>query len=148
MNARLPIRLLDRRAEDEQHQHVAEQVQEPAVDEHVGQEGPGAVEGVGRGELERVDQAGDVKTVRSSSSTTALATMSRPTQGVSGWRERRLMEHASNSETPITLTTVPSGGPAGRFDRSVAQVRKLDAHRPGGLGEQAGGRHPGQRIHL
>jgi hypothetical protein len=36
--------VLDGRAEHEQHDHVAEQVEKPGVDEHVGDEGPGPLE--------------------------------------------------------------------------------------------------------
>ena len=41
--------VLDRRAEHEQHEHVAEQVQEPGVHEHVGEEGPGPLQRAGWG---------------------------------------------------------------------------------------------------
>ena len=48
--------VLDRRAEHEQHEHVAQQVQQPRVDEHVGDEGPGPVERLAGREPERLLQ--------------------------------------------------------------------------------------------
>ncbi len=46
------------RAEEEEEQHVPDQVHEPAMHEGVGQEGPGAAKGEGGIELERPDQLG------------------------------------------------------------------------------------------
>ena len=86
--------------------------------------------------------------VRISSSTTAFAMMSRRTHGV------KRLEGARFMEPPLTLR------PLNAYDGSLqaaqlggstdpfAQVGELYADRPGGLGEKARGRHPGQRIHF
>ena len=63
MKVRLPIRLSTGGAEHEEHEHVAEQVQEPGMDEHVGDEGPRLAEAPGGREREGVGSAGEVKTV-------------------------------------------------------------------------------------
>src|ERR1051326_8809912 len=47
---------LDRRTEDEEQQHVEREVREPAVDELIGQERPGAGRGLAGRELQQVHE--------------------------------------------------------------------------------------------
>jgi hypothetical protein len=87
-----------------------------------------------------------VNTVSNSSSTIALAMIRRPTQGViRGYGVVFIVLTPPNFRADL-----PLGRPAGPGDPAdaVAQLWKFDADGSGGLGEQAGRGHAGQRIHL
>jgi hypothetical protein len=94
----------------------------------------------------RLTSAGEVNNVSDKSKITALAMISRPTQGViRGYGGEFIVLAPSNSylRLPLRWAARP-GDPAD----PIAQLGKLDAHGPGRLGEKAGRGHAGQRIHL
>src|SRR6476469_377786 len=90
--------------------------------------------------------AGEVKTVSNSSRTTALAMISRPPQGVI----RGYGVEFTVLAPPNFLAAMPLRRPACPGDPadSVTQLSKIDSDGPGGLGQETGRRHAGQRIHL
>src|SRR5574338_387542 len=87
-------------------------------------------------------RAGEVKTVMSSSSTTALAMMRRPTQGVSRLEGDRLIDLRF-----LELRSCATARPGASAD-PLAQLRELDPHRTGRLRQETRGRHTGQGVYL
>ena len=83
----------------------------------------------------------------SRSNTTALAMMRRPTQGVMRLEGDDSSDDAFNSETPTLRRFLEPAQPGGSTD-PLAQLGELDAHRPGRLGQETGGRHARQGVYL
>src|ERR1043166_7466713 len=94
----------------------------------------------------RLTRAGEVNNVKDRSRITALAMISRPTQGVTrGYGGEFIVLAPSNSYLRLPLRWAARPGDSAD---PIAQLGNLDAHGPGRLGQKAGCGHAGQRIHL